>query len=1147
MQNFTLGKRGLPMLLFALILLIGSLPSYGQTCPTVSDNTQEFCDALATVADLQATDTGGGISWYDNQTSTNPIPENEILQNNKTYYAGADNGTTCPDARQTVIVTVSNTSPPALGQGEDEFFTPCERIADDPDANTIGDLRAGIDLVPRPGFTIEYFADQFDGDSPQLSDATLLVSGTNYFAGYVGANNSDTDQNNNTDCQSSRLPLRYEPIIVNAPEAAAEQTVCEGTTVGQLEAEGTNRWYRTETSEPPLNNTTVVENGVTYWATLIVPSDGPPCESSERTAVRVIVEPTALNESVQRLCESISREDVEFDVPRVLDLSPEGTTWFADATSTEALDPQTELEDGEDYFNRDNGSECSQDRVVVEFFPTPNAGSTTTVEVCSNDEPFDLVARINPSIIGAPDTNGIFIPALASGTTIFDPAVDAARQYTYRVEGNDDCETDESRITVVIEAAPNAGSDINETICSSEINNAIELAQEYVSYLENRDLTGTFDNNATPEVETFTLEQLAGAIAGQYQTSPFLPFSYTYTVGEESGCQDSAQINLTIFESPYAGEDAIVNLSEEGTDQINLFDRLGGTPDENGTWSNGDGMFDPETDAPGVFTYTITSTNGCIDSATVTVQGDCPVTITETQRFCESIGEGNDFDRPRVRNLESTLDNPTWFADEALTQELTPETLLVDGEEYFSADSSECIIEKVTVELFDTPNAGSTTTVTVCSNDAPFDLVDFINDSQLGAPDRNGTFTPTFASGTTIFDPSVDAARQYIYTIEGNEDCPTDDSRITVVINVAPNAGEDGSIELSRQGNPVNLFTYLNGNPDAGGIWTPGNMNGDFDPSTDEAGVYTYTLSSGNCESFATVTVTLTDDEIICPIVTDSEQAFCQSIGEGNNFRRPIVSDLLPSNAIWYATADSDEPLTSTTILIDGEDYFAGNEDGTCTTRGRVVVILDDSPNAGATTNITVCGTDEPFDLLSRMNPSILGAPDTGGTFSPALASGTTIFDPSVDAAGQYTYTVQSTNDACPDDDARITVNITEPTNANAGEDVEVTFCSNDGIIDLYTLIPEGANTDGIFEGYENGQFDTSANIGENEITYTVDDEEGCVIAGSATYSITVFEAPNAGPGADLNFCITDIQEMSTEEAIAIFENLIPDEVTDGG
>ena len=33
------------------------------------------------------------------------------------------------------------------------------------------------------------------------------------------------------------------------------------------------------------------------------------------------------------------------------------------------------------------------------------------------------------------------------------------------------------------------------------------------------------------------------------------------------------------------------------------------------------------------------------------------------------------------------------------------------------------------------------------------------------------------------------------------------------------------------------------------------------------------------------------------------------------------------------------------------------------------------------------------------------GTPDTGGTWSPALASGSGIFDPAVDTAGVYTYT----------------------------------------------------------------------------------------------------------------------------------------------
>ncbi|MBK8950820.1 MAG: hypothetical protein IPM68_18770 [Flavobacteriales bacterium] len=48
-------------------------------------------------------------------------------------------------------------------------------------------------------------------------------------------------------------------------------------------------------------------------------------------------------------------------------------------------------------------------------------------------------------------------------------------------------------------------------------------------------------------------------------------------------------------------------------------------------------------------------------------------------------------------------------------------------------------------------------------------------------------------------------------------------------------------------GAAVGLFAQLGGTPDAGGSWTDplGNAHsGSFDPSTDAAGVYTYTLAA---------------------------------------------------------------------------------------------------------------------------------------------------------------------------------------------------------------------------------------------------------------------------------------------------------------
>src|SRR5690606_608414 len=147
----------------------------------------------------------------------------------------------------------------------------------------------------------------------------------------------------------------------------------------------------------------------------------------------------------------------------------------------------------------------------------------------------------------------------------------------------------------------------------------------------------------------------------------------------------------------------------------------------------------------------------------VTLEGG---TIVEnTQRFCESIGENNDFDQPRVRNLVSQFSNPVWYADEALTTILDPETLLENDEDYFTSDSNNCQIERVIVDLFDTPNAGMTTQVSFCANEPEVNLVDFIRRSN-NLPDeevsQDGYFTPSLENN--VFNPGDYQPGSYDFT-----------------------------------------------------------------------------------------------------------------------------------------------------------------------------------------------------------------------------------------------------------------------------------------------------------------------------------------------------------------------------------------------
>src|SRR5690606_3908363 len=133
MQNFTLGKKGISMFLLTFILLIGSLPSFGQTCPTTDGTvtTQNFC-YLQTVGDI-VTDGDAIFQTSNVTTDTQAIPDSEILESG-TYYAGSSTGT-CARIAITVNVTAEEYPENTLYPGSTSFsISPClntEFTADD--------------------------------------------------------------------------------------------------------------------------------------------------------------------------------------------------------------------------------------------------------------------------------------------------------------------------------------------------------------------------------------------------------------------------------------------------------------------------------------------------------------------------------------------------------------------------------------------------------------------------------------------------------------------------------------------------------------------------------------------------------------------------------------------------------------------------------------------------------------------------------------------------------------------------------------------------------------------------------------------------------------------------------------------------------
>lgn len=85
----------------------------------------------------------------------------------------------------------------------------------------------------------------------------------------------------------------------------------------------------------------------------------------------------------------------------------------------------------------------------------------------------------------------------------------------------------------------------------------------------------------------------------------------------------------------------------------------------------------------------------------------------------------------------------------------------------------------------------------------------------------------------------------------------------------------------------------------------------------------------------------------------------------------------------------------------------------------KVFVTIEQSGNSGTNTTKDTCIQDSPFDLFALLGTGVT----PGGTWSPALSSGTSIFNPAVDGFGVYTYTIPASG-ACPELSSTVTINV---------------------------------------------------------------------------------------------------------------------------
>jgi len=161
-------------------------------------------------------------------------------------------------------------------------------------------------------------------------------------------------------------------------------------------------------------------------------------------------------------------------------------------------------------------------------------------------------------------------------------------------------------------------------------------------------------------------------------------------------------------------------------------------------------------------------------------------------------------------------------------------------------------------------------------------------------------------------------------------------------------------------------------------------------------------------------------------------------------------------------------------------------------------------------TNVAVC-SDRSTDLFNLID----GNPDPGGSWTPALASGTGVFDPAVDLPGIYVYNFTG---LCEIVDVTVTVSIQQA--LNPGVSTTKSVCYNSPSFDLFPLLGTNADLGGTWSPELNSgssMFNPAVDT-SGVYTYTIESNDVCERV-SATVTVTVDPLPVIAPISSFNAC----------------------------
>jgi gliding motility-associated-like protein len=846
-----------------------------------------------------------------------------------------------------------------------------------------------------------------------------------------------------------------------------------------------------------------------------------------------------------------------YDLFDLLDGEDQTGIWYfgTDNTGAVATNPTdlSVLTTGNYFFTFDVDAigTCDDVLVTVEVIinDLPNTGTPNNpAPFCANDpalnntnfDLFDILTGEDAGGTWTNDTTGVVI-----GNTIDLSILPVGVfNYTYDITDANNC-SNSTTVTITILEAPESGT-VSADSPIAFCRDALPSSYDLFDLLDDEDQTGIWysgtDNTGAVATNPVDLSVL---IIGNY--------FFTFDVNAIGTCDDVlVTVEVIINDLPNTGTATPFVVCETTTvTNFDLFGQLAGE-DAGGTWSDDDGSLALTANTVDLsaltvgsynFTYTITDSNTCANSSTVVITIEAaPEAGTATNFNICLIDLATTPTLDLFGQLAGEDTGGTWSDDDgslalsgntvdlsALTINTTFNfTYTVIGIGTCTDDT-----ETVSVTVIETSAPTVTAAQNFCDAATVANLtvtsgtnIQWYDEATLGSPLPAGT---VLDDGETYYASQTDA-------ISNCESVTR--AEVIVTIFLSPNSGIALNDNVCDTVTAYDLFSALDGSEDATGTWTDTDATGAFSGSTFDASSvapgdydFTYTVVANapcvNASTIVTISVETPvnagSDDVLTLCSTDTSVDLFPILGGATIGGDWSLNGTILSNILDPATAVSGI-YTYTIASACGVDTADIN------------VTINQAPDAGLDNTISLCVADGTLDLLTQL----LGTPDTNGTWSPLLNSGTNIFDPTLDGTGNYTYTVIAISPCTTN--AMATLNITVNDAATPITTVSsVTFCvvNTPTVADLDALVT-GSNIEWYSDNISLIPLDPTTALEDGEDYYSTQTNPTslCISSVRAQIDVTVSDevTPTLAFEGEL-FCINDNPTIETLTANIIEVN----------